>query len=168
MEDCVSVYLCLGTEISGKRGIRLNSRQHWAVELGERKSVSISTLYISMCFDSLKTTLLGGKKTPLSRKGVKEIPDLCEASLEQCREALKQALGSSYWMRNWPAFRDKLPSIGDLTKPEEWRENHIILQKVWGEWKAKEFLREVILSMNLKEEVKFCWLKRRKKVSRRV
>lgn len=160
--------ICVWAQKSLEKGVSDSTVDNMSSGIGRKEeSFNFHSIHFYVLW-FFKNNFIGGKKTPLSRKGVKEIPDLCEASLEQCREALKQALGSSYWMRNWPAFRDKLPSIGDLTKPEEWRENHIILQKVWGEWKAKEFLREVILSMNLKEEVKFCWLKRRKKVSRRV
>lgn len=70
---CVSVHLCLCMETSGRRGIRLHGRHHWAVESEEEKGVSISALYTSMYFDSLKPLYWdkqnilqeGGKSSPV-------------------------------------------------------------------------------------------------------
>lgn len=45
-DGCVSVYLCLYTETSGRRGIMPNSGHNWAVELGEGKEVCLSFYFI--------------------------------------------------------------------------------------------------------------------------
>lgn len=90
------------------------------------------------------------------------------ASREHCRGALRQALGSSYWIRNGPASRDKQPynrrsyKTGRMKTYDNRETCHSAEGKRESE-RLKSFFREVILAMDLKEEAEFCWFKKEEK-----
>lgn len=86
----------------------VDTTRQWTWETGKEFQFP---LYILLCALILWNNFTEKKQktTTLSRMVVKETTDLCMASREHCRGALKQALGNSYRIRNWPASGDKQP-----------------------------------------------------------